>query len=364
MRPSRLSGVPRAIGCRRLRVSLPLALLLAACGRSDSKVAAAGDSQSSPYPGTGAPAESIDTLPSQSDPCAWVTPDEVKGVLGSAPVRTQRVGSIDNTDPEPNGRACQYDLADTAPDGSHARLLLMVDPRGNLAAEPVGKMLNQRLAKDAPGLGHVDTAVATKAWDASVWNIDVYHGRLGSLAVEVGTPDWGAVKVDREKVERLAALVRDKVPDEPFATDQASQAPDGDPCSLLSPKDVEALVGPLKLPPFRSSNGDPVFERGGSSCTYWLGRHRALTVGAEWSNGKELFRASTMMGNLIDSKLGLTGESTDTLEGMWDQAASAAGALVVLKGEKLLSVGYQPAAVDIGVAARVAAKALAALARH
>lgn len=361
MQRTRTSLTVRGAGSRWLHVALPVAILLTACGRPDPGGGAFANSQGSSRGGGSAPDARLDAQPADSDPCAWISLDQAKGVLGAAPVKTQRVRGVDNAEPEAKGRACQYDLAETAPDGSHARLILAVDPTGNLAVEHAGKIVNERLAKDAPGLGGVDTAVATAAWDASVWNIDVYHGRKGSLAVEVGTPDWGAVKVDRGKVERLAALVRDKVPDRPFAAGHSSQSPDGDPCSLVSRGDVEALVGPLKLAPFRSSNGDPVYERGGSSCSYWLGNHRALTIGAEWSNGKQLFKMATMMGNLVDSRLGLTGASADTLEGAWDQAATASGALVVLKGDRMLSVGYLPAGVDIGVAARVANRAMATL---
>jgi hypothetical protein len=343
--------------------TVPLLFALAACGGSDAKMAPADAARppESSRPGAAAPA--IDTLPSRPDPCAWVTLGDAKSVLGEAPVKATRVFSVSNPTPDPAGRACQYDLAATGPDGTHGRLVVSVDPTGDLANESVGKMLNQRLAKDAPGTIQVDTTIATRSWDASVWNFDVYHGRLGSLTVEIGTPDWAVVKVDRGKIEALAALVRDKVPDKPFASRESSQAPEGDPCSLVSVKDVEALVGPVKLPPFRSTKGDPVFENGGSSCTYWLGRHRALTIAAEWSNGKDLFKFTTMAGHLVENKLGVLGESADTLEGTWDQAASAAGAFVVLKGDRMVSVGYQPAAVDVAVAAKLATKALATLAK-
>lgn len=310
-----------------------------------------------------AAASAVDALPAATDPCGWITRDEAAAVLGPVQPTAQRVTSISNLESSANGMACLYQLAPQAPSGAGARIVVAVDPTGNIAVEGAGKIVNAKIAKDAPGTLEMDTAQATAGWDASVWNIDLYHARLGSLAVEVGTPDWQVVKIDRAKIEKLAMLVRDKVPDKPFGAPRHSASAEGDACSLITQQEMERIVGaPLPLAPFHSLEGDPLADEYGSSCTYWLGRHRALTISAGWSDGKQLFKATTMMGNLVDQKLGLTGESADTLDGDWDQVASAAGALVFLKGDKMLSVSHVPAAITTAVAVRVAAKALGRLA--
>jgi hypothetical protein len=210
----------------------------------------------------------------------------------------------------------------------------------------------------------VDTAKAGNGWDASAWNIDVFHGRVGSMAVEVGTPDWATAKVDRAKVEQLAALVRDKVPDRPFAAKDAGMAPEGDPCSLLSQADVERIAGrSLALPPFRSASDAPLHDAYGPGCTYWFGRHRALTVAPEWSNGPQLFKASTMMGNLVEGKLGVAlGQSADTLDGSWDQVANASGNLVFLKGDRMVALSHATSGLSLTATLELATKALATLA--
>ena len=337
-----------------------LAISVAACSKAPSR-----SSNSDKAPGeavSSAAASAVDALPATPDPCGWITRDEAAAVLGPVQPTTQRVTNVGNLDPDPKGTACLYQLAPKSSGASGARIIVAVDPTGNVAAEGAAKIVNARVAKDAPGTLEMDTAKAAGGWDASVWNIDVYHARLGSLAVEVGTPDWAIAKVDREKVERLAALVRDKVPDKPFAAPRHSGSSDGDACSLITRQEIEQIVG-AQLPraPFHSLDGDPLADEYGSSCSYWLGRHRALTISAAWSDGAQLFKATTMMGNIVDQRLGLTGESADTLDGNWDQVASAAGALVFLKGDKMLSVSHVRAAITTAAAVRVAATAMARL---
>ena len=340
-----------------------LALALTACRKADSRSASpakTGVAQASST--VSARGDVVDALEAQPDPCRWLTNDEVTAALGPMQPTTQRVTNVGNLDPDPKGTACLYQLAPKSSGAAGPRITVAVDPTGNVAVEGAAKIVNARIAKDAPGTLEMDTAKAAGGWDASVWNIDVYHARLGSLAVEVGTPDWQVAKIDREKVERLAALVRDKVPDKPFAAPRHSGSADGDACSLITRQEVEQIVGaPVPLAPFHSLEGDPLADEYGSSCSYWLGRHRALTISAEWSDGTQLFKATTMMGNIVDQRLGLTGESADTLDGNWDQVASAAGALVFLKGDKMLSVSHVRAAITTAAAVRVAATAMARL---
>ena len=346
--------------------ALALALALSACGKGDDRPASTAKgpaSEASAATRSGDAGVAVDALPATPDPCQWLTHDEVADALGPLEPTAQRVAGVSNTEPKADGISCLYQLTAQSPGGTGPRIVVAVDPTGDIAVEDAGKIVNARIAKDAPGTLQVDTAAATAGWDASVWNIDVYHARLGSLAVEVGTPDWQVAKIDRAKVEKLAALVRDKVPDKPFAAPRHSQSADGDACSLITRQEVEQIVGvTLPVSPFHSLEGDPLADEYGSSCTYWLGRHRALTLSAAWSDGKRLFEAATMMSGMINQTLGLTGESADTLDGDWDQVGSAHGALVFLKGDKMLSVSHVPAAITTAAAIRVAAKALGRLA--
>lgn len=357
---------------RRASAGVVLALvvlaLAVACGRPKGDDAArstlaAGES---PSASDNAASESaVDALPARPDPCAWLPTDQVAAIIGPVQPTPQRVFSLTNFEASDEGTACLYQTVPSDASAPSARIVIAVDPTGNLAVEDVGKILNARIARDAPGTVVVDTAKAGRGWDAASWLIDSYHARLGSLAVDIGTPDWAAVKIDRAKIERLASAVRDRVPDKPFAAAEPSLRPDGDPCSLLTASEVEGIVGArLARAPFRSAAADPLADASGSGCTYWLGDHRALSISAEWSNGKTLFQAATMMGNLMNQKLGLTGQSADTLDGTWDQVAAAGGGLVFLQGDKMLTVSAVAAHLDAAGAVQVAGKALARLAKQ
>lgn len=344
---------------------LALVALAAACGRSGGDEAASRTAESPSASRNAAGMSAVDAIPAHPDPCSWLTREEVAAIVGPVQPAPQRVYSLTNLEARDDGSACLYQTLPPGSDALSARIVVSVDPTGNLAVEDVGKILNARIAKDAPGTVEVDTTREGHGWDASSWLIDTYHARLGSLAVEIGTPDWATAKIGRDTIERLAAAVRDRIPDKPFTGPEGSQRPDGDPCSLLSASEVETIAGSrLVQAPFRSYDADPLADDGGAGCTYWLGHHRALSISVEWSNGKELFQAATMMGNLMNQKLGLTGQSADTLDGAWDQVAAAGGGLVFLSGDKMLKVSAVTAHLDAAGSVQVAAKALARLAKQ
>lgn len=347
-----------------------LAVVVLACGGGGEGGSHASSSGAASAPSTAASSNAgdapvADALPPRPDPCAWLTRDEVAAIIGPLQPTVQRVFALSNPEPRDDGRACLYQTAPASAGAPSARIVVAVDPAGNTEVEDVGKILSARIAKDAPGTVTVDTTKAGHGWDASSWLIDTYHARLGSLAVDVATPDWGAVKLERARIERLAAAVRDRVPDKPFAAERGGQSPDGDPCALVTAAEVEAIAGgTLARAPFRSFESGPLAAEGGAGCTFWLGRHRALSISAEWSNGKELFQAATMMGNIMNGKLGLSGSSADTLDGDWDQVASAGAGLVFLRGDRMLTVSALTAHLDVAATVQVAAKAMGRLAKQ
>jgi hypothetical protein len=95
-----------------------------------------------------------------------------------------------------------------------------------------------------------------------------------------------------------------------------------DPCALLEPAEVEAVLGePLAGPPFRASNGLPDPE--GASCRYETPAYRAIDLRVEWSNGGDVFGAMNIMSGIADDG-GLKGililSDGTTLRGEWDEA--------------------------------------------
>src|SRR5512138_1569529 len=61
-----------------------------------------------------------------------------------------------------------------------------------------------------------------------------------------------------------------------------------EPCSLLEPREVEAVLGaPLAVPPFLSRDGKPAYD--GSSCEYEDAALHSITVDVDWEQGAMAF---------------------------------------------------------------------------
>jgi hypothetical protein len=130
-------------------------------------------------------------------------------------------------------------------------------------------------------------------------------------------------------------------------------------CTLLTQQEAASVLGKLTVSPYRSVDASALADPNGAGCSYYLGHHRVFTIQAEREIGKQAFQMAAHMSNQITSKIGAKGSSADTLEGAWDQAGSSSdGSLLFLKGNKLLTVVYRTANVDVAGATKLAALAI------
>jgi len=129
----------------------------------------------------------------------------------------------------------------------------------------------------------------------------------------------------------------------------ASPAPDAqDPCRLLDPKEVEAVLGPLAGPPYRtrdvSDYGEPADE--GNACRYEARDLRGITVAVTWSGGGMALRVIGLPGAAVSAQVkgqipkGLLPEGM-TLTGEWDEAAVIGCCkILALRGDSLVDIDY------------------------
>jgi hypothetical protein len=165
----------------------------------------------------------------------------------------------------------------------------------------------------------------------------------------------------------MAARVRDRIPDRPFAHPaadlSASPPPGNDPCSVLTRAEAETVLGKLAVPPFRTREGSPLADPAGKSCAYFTSGHRVLLLTPEWTYGKMSVNAERLVGDAVGQVANLPGEVADTLEGPWDDAAvGLSGDLILLKGSRSLTIGYLMSSTDAAGAIKLAGPALTRLA--
>jgi hypothetical protein len=103
---------------------------------------------------------------------------------------------------------------------------------------------------------------------------------------------------------------------------EASAAEKHDPCSFLKVSAVEAIMGPLSGPPYRSSGGVSPAANGGE-CRYEAKDLRNIRLKVEWDGGKAFMSMLGSVQSMVESaglkQLKLMDGST--VAGHWDQAA-------------------------------------------
>jgi len=78
------------------------------------------------------------------------------------------------------------------------------------------------------------------------------------------------------------------------------QRPGGrDPCQLLDVKEVEALIGPLAVGPFRTNNGEPA--RRGDGCGYLAADKHNLYVEVMWEGAGAVLKMMSIPGQVVQS---------------------------------------------------------------
>ncbi len=119
-----------------------------------------------------------------------------------------------------------------------------------------------------------------------------------------------------------------------------------DSCTLLAASEAEPYVGPLAIPPYRTSDG--AADASGDECMYRGKDGRQVTVRPAWHGGQMIGRVLTDVPNALGSVLGKGAPGLDSLThrvmqqapaGPWDQATwIPGGSLFASKGETQVSI--------------------------
>jgi hypothetical protein len=353
--------------------------------------AAAGSQAASTGSATADWTPSIRTASEPDDPCAWIPAADVEAVMGplaepprkedgclytfvlpeavaakrrqAKELQEKLAERFGKPDPELTGPGSLFAVQQ---DPKSYAVSVSVDVRGEVEAEQAF----DAMAKSMMGIGAnqaqpaaPDAAKAATDWD-DVRSLGYgFTGRVGHVRVSVQSK---GTDVPREQMRALADRVRDRVPDLPFAVTNPYQIIQlgtvGDPCSLLTRAEVEAVLGPLAVEPYRSSSNWPPLAHGkGFACAYFTPGHHVFVVSPTWSGGKDSFRLEKGIGGLVGSVLP-KGELT-VMKGPWDAAqVGMTGALQFLKGDTLLDVYYRTSRATRGEAIKLAAIAMTRLA--
>jgi hypothetical protein len=313
-------------------------------------------------------------------PCDWIPADEVEAVVGklSGPPRKQEGGCfyplpVDSLTLARTAKARQMEEAlaragmksdwppipdDTGGVLIHVQVGVGAEERpAELGFATLGSWVGNDSLLTAPPPGD--------GWDyrTSIIGKPNFWGRAGTVMVTVQGGTYG---MEEAVLATLAGRVRDRIPDLPFTERNAAvSVPRGpDPCSVLSREEAEAVLGPLIIAPYRVREGGALADPGGESCAYYSGKHRALLLTPHFTGGPGEMRSIRAR-----SGLGAVGvvdraaEGADTLEGPWDEVAIGVyGQLAMLRGDRMLEIGYLTSATDIAGAIRLAHAALPRLA--
>lgn len=352
--------------------ALVAAFALAGCGRgrdAGATIASAGGAAASTESGAVAPK----TQPDRPDPCAWVTAAEATRLLGPLAGPPHRGHEYDDPAPDADGTACVYPLAprDGVPEGSEVAVDLDLESAtgaetaahtvGGMVAKQLGSLGGKPLMPTAAESASAAAAQHKLGWDYLGGYSQELTGRVGHVAIRAS---WGGAHPVADSVLALVTLIRDRIPDEPFASAEldSGRRGAGDACALLTRAEVENVVGPLTIAPYHSRAFTALADPGGGGCSYYTGHHRVFSIQPTWAQGKRLYRLLGGLNQVVGSKLAVA-TGADTLEGTWDQVSSTgAGVLYFLKGDRMLAVAYGVSTADLPGALRLASKAVARLA--
>ena len=355
----------------RLAATLLFAVA-AACGKdAGGESADPGTAAGTQDPAARPPFELADA---PNDPCQWLPADEVQAILGSFRAPPVRVRPGQNPSPDPYGTGCLYTLG-LQPQMGSGTVTLSVELHGGGVADLVSAA-SASLFGVKPDTGTANSSASgNSGWDHQTRLGTTYLARIGHIGVQV---DRGTFEIPDDDARRLAAAVRDKMADRPFANpvdprldslrkiagSPPQRPPQGpDPCALLTRAEAEAVLGPLTVPPYRSAGDSPLWDANGDSCSYFTNGHRALTITPTWSQGQMTFKMAAGVGAVAANVTGVDGGlAADTLEGPWDDVMQdMLGMLRFLKGDRMLEVTWVTSNTDRAGALRLAATALGRL---
>lgn len=342
--------------------------IAAACGSSPDP--GTSNSSASGVPETAAAKTPVvRTAAVPSDACGWIPAAEVEEVVGKL-----------SGPPQAAGNDCVYPLV--AKSETFAKLLEMrrqfrkggdagkhdfhdvvrvsvdLDGASNTLAVATAAM-GKVFAKE---LGASDAELAKKVPPPPGWDWEgavpySWVGRAGHVSIVVFSPP----EITKEQKIALAARVRDRIPDLPFAADSTYQVitlgGDHNPCELVTRAEAEAVLGRLVVEPYRAiENTARAYEKG-KACAFYTAGHRAFVLTAEWQDGAMTFNLSRGVGGLVSAVVPFERASFD---GPWDkgQVDGTSGALIFVKGDRYLRADYLNSATDRDGALKLAAIAV------
>jgi hypothetical protein len=285
------------------------------------------------------------------DVCALLPISEVESVLGKLASPPQR-----------GDGACAYSLPPI--DNKPVRVVMGLDPTGAQPLEQADGMLGNVFARE---LSDGKQRTATRKQRSDGWDFvggvsEVNSWRIGHMAVTMSGS--GNFLLKSKQLHALALLIRERLPDLPVAEPGADPNGGGsppDPCELLNRAEAEAVLGTLVVEPYRSSEGSPLADADGPSCTYFTAGHHTLVLTPTRGDAKTMFDMYTGVANAVRTVGGGT-DSADALDGPWDEAAEGStGAVYFLKGENMLEISYRMSSVELAGAAQLAGKAIGRL---
>ena len=381
---------------KRLAGVFSLSLIISACGGGGGAKdagATAGDAGSKAADAAKPAADwtpAIRTAAAPDDPCGWIPAAEVEAIMGKLAEAPRKEDGCLYTFvlPEPvaakrqQAKELQQKIAEKfgKPDPAFTRpgsiFAAQDDPRSyavSVSVDVQGKVEGEQAMNSVAkkfGFGANEAAQpeagapkATTDWD-DVRKIPYgFMGRVGHvrISVQAKAPD-----VPTEQMRALAEKVRDRVPDLPFAVTNPYQiiqlSTGGDPCSLLTKAEAESVLGPLAVEPYRSSSEWPPLAHGkGFACAYFTPGHHVFVLSPTWSDGSASFKMEKGIGGLVGAVM--PQEEMVVMKGPWDAAQMGmSGALMFLKGDKLLEVHYRTSRATRADAIKLAAVAMKRLA--
>src|SRR5262245_8056639 len=156
----------------------------------------------------------------------------------------------------------------------------------------------------------------------------------------------------------------------------ASANKEGDPCSLLEPKEAEAVMGALAGPPFRGHDGStgPEPAENGDLCVYETADFRTIALSVEWSDGAMAYKVVTMPSRMMSGTTGDENTSSAVsaaktmlpggvqIAGEWDEASSfGCCTIYALRGDQMVTFDYSGWKADTPAAVGLLNKALVRL---
>jgi len=325
-----------------------------------------------------------------TDPCAWLTVSEIEEVLGKLTGPPVRVGDGCRYPVVPDSallarKARLRELASQLPGSdapepgdtlwNKAAVIVSVDVDVDAASERAAALTARTVAPmlarataNAAAADSGQMARAREGWDRASGSFSTFEGRIGHVSVMVREPNMLGRLVPFERKITLAARVRDRIPDLPFANPNvngsADVPPGPDPCSLVTRAEAEAVLGPLVVGPYRIGRTEPLAEPHGRSCGYFTRQHHVLVVTPYWSDGKQELALMRGVGNLMSMAApDADPAAADTLEGPWEQAVlDVDGSPAFLAGDRLLRISHATSSADAAQVVRLARIAVPRLA--